>query len=326
MSETHQESPFTTRVRRMRDRTFAQEIKELQRGRLIAAAIEITELDGYSRLSVARISERSHVSRQAFYGIFSSREDCFVAAFEHTFARAREIATDAYASQQDWRSAMRAAALALLRYVDENPGAARLLIVDALAGSQEVLDRRKLAMKELAHAINSPHDDTQMPRHYRMLTAQAVAQAAVAMLHAHLLEERATPLTEMLGALMGVIVLPYLGRAAACEELETTTPPSLGAGQLGIGEGSNPLNALKLRLTYRTIRVLIAIAEAPGANNRQISRAAGIVDQGQISKLLRRLEALELVENVNSGDAKGRPNAWYLSALGATVQRATGGR
>ena len=53
-----------------------------------------------------------------------------------------------------------------------------------------------------------------------------------------------------------------------------------------------------MRLTYRTVRVLLAIAQHPGASNRQIGEDAGVHDQGQISKLLTRLHKLGLVDNI----------------------------
>ena len=45
-----------------------------------------------------------------------------------------------------------------------------------------------------------------------------------------------------------------------------------------------------MRLTYRTVRVLMATAEHPGASNRLIADTPEITDQGQISKLLGRLQ------------------------------------
>jgi DNA-binding MarR family transcriptional regulator len=78
-----------------------------------------------------------------------------------------------------------------------------------------------------------------------------------------------------------------------------------------------------MRLTYRTVRVLMVIAEHPGASNREIAEGSGIVDQGQISKLLNRLARLNLVENLGEGQEKGAANAWHLTARGAQVERAT---
>ena len=78
-----------------------------------------------------------------------------------------------------------------------------------------------------------------------------------------------------------------------------------------------------MRLTYRTIRVLGVIAEQPGASNREISEGAGIVDQGQISKLLSRLSQYGLVENFGHGQRRGMANAWELTPRGAQLESAS---
>ncbi len=90
-------------------------------------------------------------------------------------------------------------------------------------------------------------------------------------------------------------------------------------------DGSAPasedaLIGLNMRLTYRTMRVITAVAAHPGGSNRVIARAADIGDQGQISKLLMRLRKLGLLEN-RAVPVKGEPNAWFLSASGERVER-----
>jgi DNA-binding MarR family transcriptional regulator len=79
-----------------------------------------------------------------------------------------------------------------------------------------------------------------------------------------------------------------------------------------------------MRLTYRTLMVLSAIAADPGASNRQIAQAAGVHDQGQISKLLGRLEKLGLIHNSGNGQPRGEPNAWTLAPRGQEVAQALG--
>jgi hypothetical protein len=86
---------------------------------------------------------------------------------------------------------------------------------------------------------------------------------------------------------------------------------------------SNPLRDLDIRLTYRTVRALAAVAAHPRSSNRVIADSAGISDQGQISKLLTRLERLGLLHNAGTGSAaRGEPNAWTLTAAGEEVHRA----
>jgi DNA-binding MarR family transcriptional regulator len=119
-----------------------------------------------------------------------------------------------------------------------------------------------------------------------------------------------------LNPLMGMVVLPYLGAAAARAELEQQTPEPLPPRL----PGPESLASLDMRLTYRTMRVLQAIAEQPGVSNRQVGRVAGVDDPGQISKLLARLQKLGLIEKTDP-PVKGAPNAWALSAKGTEVQR-----
>jgi DNA-binding IclR family transcriptional regulator len=79
--------------------------------------------------------------------------------------------------------------------------------------------------------------------------------------------------------------------------------------------------AAGVRSTYRTARVLSAIAANPGASNRAVAAAAGILDEGQASKLLKRLAGLGLIENMAQDREPGEANAWRLTARGVEVER-----
>jgi DNA-binding MarR family transcriptional regulator len=81
----------------------------------------------------------------------------------------------------------------------------------------------------------------------------------------------------------------------------------------------DPLKDIPMRLTYRTARVLEAAAQHPGTSNRLIGEQADIYDQGQVSKLLARLQRLGLLANTGRGHAKGEANAWRLTELGERV-------
>jgi hypothetical protein len=84
----------------------------------------------------------------------------------------------------------------------------------------------------------------------------------------------------------------------------------------------DPLADLKIRLTYRTLRVLAAVAAEPGLNNKQLSERAGITDQEQISKLLARRAGRGLIRNAGEGQPRGEPNAWLLTRKGKELPRA----
>jgi AcrR family transcriptional regulator/DNA-binding MarR family transcriptional regulator len=131
----------------------------------------------------------------------------------------------------------------------------------------------------------------------------------------------APPMSTLLGPLMGMIVLPYLGNAAAARE---TSRPATRRKPL-MSPSGDPLRELDMRLTYRTVQVLLAIAalggRGRGPSNRQVADAAGVADPGQISKLLARLEHLGLIENEGGPPAPGEPHVWRLTPKGAEVER-----
>jgi hypothetical protein len=120
-----------------------------------------------------------------------------------------------------------------------------------------------------------------------------------------------------------MIVLPYLGPAAARKELSKPVPKTPVRPRPANGD---PLRDLEMRLTYRTVRVPMAVAALGGRgsypSNRQVADGSGITDQGQMSKLLTRLQGLGLIKNTGSGQAKGEPNAWTLTARGREIYAA----
>ncbi len=119
-----------------------------------------------------------------------------------------------------------------------------------------------------------------------------------------------------------MIALQYLGpRAARREQRRSAPAPRLApcSGRVSAHVERDPLDAVDMRLTYRTARVLECIAERPGASNRAVADSAGVSDPGQISKLLRRLERLGLAVNTGGGHQSGEPNAWKLTPLGCQI-------
>ncbi|HTU78792.1 MAG TPA: TetR family transcriptional regulator [Solirubrobacteraceae bacterium] len=300
------------------------QVTQIQRSRMLAAAVEAVEDVGYARMTVAQVIGRARVSRKTFYDVFSDREDCFLAAYEQALGQARAIAQEAYAGESSWREGVRAALARLLMLMDEEPGLAKLCIVEALGAGERVLDRRAAVLDELAQVIDRGRAATNAAREPPQVTAEGVVGALFAVLHTRVLEPGGAPLTDLLGSLMSMIVLPYLGARAAGRELSRPAlQPSRGGRPSRHARHRDPLEGLNMRLTYRTVRVLMVIAEHPGASNREIAEGSGIIDQGQISKLLNRLARLKLVENLGEGQEKGAANAWHLTPRGMQVERAT---
>jgi hypothetical protein len=220
----------------------------------------------------------------------------------------------------------------------------RLCIVETLGAGPRAQQRREDVVKQLVDAVDEGRQESRSAAALPSLTPEGVVGGVLSVLHARLISHagglpertrraggarqshRAGPaavrdsrdsLLELTGPLTAMIVLPYLGPAAASKESSRPLPERRVRAH---AVGRDPLRDLEMRLTYRTVRVLLSIAASPGASNREVGLAAGIEDQGQISKLLSRLEKLGLTHNGGGGQARGAPNAWTLTAQGVAVQ------
>jgi AcrR family transcriptional regulator len=312
-------------------------VEEIQRTRIMRAMAEAVIDREASSVTVADVVARAGVSRRTFYEHFVDRDACFLATFDWGITRARAVMAEAYVSQSRWQEGIRAGLSALLVLMDQEPALARLCIVRALGGGTEVLQRRAEALTVLCDFVDRGRLERVTATEPPMVTAEGVVGAVMSVIHTRLLAANASDgvglsasghagepgradarLIDLLGQLMSLIVLPYLGAAAARRELSR---PALLSASASSGVGEIPPEGISMRLTYRTTRVLLAIGERPGANNREVADRAGIVDQGQISRLLRRLEGLGLIANTSDGTTRGAPNAWLLTAKGEQVER-----
>jgi AcrR family transcriptional regulator len=299
------------------------QVDEIQRSRVLGALREVVAEQGVGAATVAHIVARAGVSRRTFYELFADREACFLAAFDEAVTLAAEHAVPTFRAAGRWHERARASLLALLALFDEQPELGALCVVHALGAGPDALERRARIVRALVVAVDEGRAEAHRGHEPAPLAAEGVVGAVLAVLHTRLSQGARKPLTELAGPLMSMIVLPYLGPAAAARELARPTPRAPDPRPRLAHE--DPLQGLEMRLTYRTVRVLIAIAAQPDASNRHVADAAGIVDQGQTSKLLRRLQHLGLIENAVLGDAhRGEPNAWRLTPRGERLRETIG--
>jgi AcrR family transcriptional regulator len=292
---------------------------DLQRMRILSSMVAVVSDQGAQSVTVARVVAHAGVSRKTFYDFFDDTGDCLREALERIVVVIAQRAREAYDTERPWAERVRGSLFAILEFFDEEPALARLCVIDSAAVGPAVLARRRDLLDRLAAAVDEGREVARgepLP-----LAAQSVVGGAFAVIHARLLKADQTALVELLGPLMGFIVLPYLGAAAARRELNRLPIASRTRSEEPDSVPS-PTVGLKMRLTYRTVTVLAVIAAQSGLSNVQVGERAGIRDQGQISKLLTRLARLELIENIGSG-GRGTAKAWRLTGRGEALERAT---
>jgi AcrR family transcriptional regulator len=307
-------------------------VAEMQRRRLLSAFVEVLADQGLENASVGRVCKRAGVSRRTFYELFDDRDECLLAAFDQAIERlARPVVAawsveSAVGPETSWLERVRSASAVLLEQLDAEPDLSRLCVVETLKAGPVVAQRRADVVAALVAAVERGRGATRRGQEPPPLAGQGVVGGALSVVHTRLLERRsrASPhLTDLTGALMAMIVHPYLGSAAARRELERPAPK---ASSRSNGALKDPFKDLSIRFTYRTARVLETIAAHCGASNRHVADSSGIADEGQTSRLLARLQRAELIENRGAGRKQGEANAWALTERGKAVQRALAGR
>jgi AcrR family transcriptional regulator len=294
-------------------------VAEIQRARILGAMVEVCAERGAGNVSVAHVVERAGVSRRTFYESYPDREACFLGAFDDAYKRATRYVLDDYDPNAKWVERVRSALTNLLGFLEVERGAGQLLIVGSLGAGHHALERRKRGIAQIIAIVDEGRHESKAGSELPPLTAEGIVGGVLSVLHARLVEDAGDSLLGLTGPLMSMIVLPYLGPAAARRELDRPTPSTMRRPMTG---GTDALRELGMRLTYRTVRVLLAVATTPGGSNRQVADASEITDQGQISKLLARLQGLGLIDNTGAPTVRGAPNSWVLTDRGWEIQGA----
>ncbi len=272
---------------------------------------------------------RAGVPERVFSQVFPTVEECYRAAFVESLDRLSHTVAEATDREASWLERVRSGLVAMLGFFDDEPGWARLLVLDTPLNAALTLECKKrlhdlmAALLERGDEVNQGRGTSRAagsPTLLATLSGELVVGGVFSVIRTSMIERAGYKLVELAPSLMAFIVASYLGQAAAQAELEGRSSGGPGASanhsKLTRPEAISDAAELPIRATHRTTLVLRAIAQAPYSNNREVAQAAGLIDEGQTSKLLARLERQGVVENVGIGAARGEPNAWLLTSSG----------
>jgi DNA-binding MarR family transcriptional regulator len=291
-------------------------VGEDRRTRFLETTAEVVAARGLAlwTLSIRELRESAGLSADEARELLAEPEAVMAEVFALAVERASRRVRAAIESEFRWLDQAKAGAATLLGFLEAEPALGRFLALGSTLGGERTRVQRAALLASLVEFVDRGRlEGVTSDRAPSSPIAEGVLGGALAIVQNGLLREPPAEPMEMFGAVLSMIVLPYLGPAAARRELERP-PPRRRALARATATGRRPV--LRKRLTYRTTLVLEAIADYPGASNREVAQRAGIVDQGQVSKLLGRLEEQGLIERFGGHGARGAANAWRLTARG----------
>jgi AcrR family transcriptional regulator/DNA-binding transcriptional ArsR family regulator len=291
-----------------------------QRGRLVAAVGAVAWEHGPGSLTVERVCDRAGMSRRTFYDLFANADDALASAVEDAHEQLwreidRQVGT---AASTDWPTAMSTVVVALLAAVERDPAIGWLCVGELATVLPRAQAARRQSMSRLATLVHDG-DDSAGCEAGESARAQAAMGATGALWE--LVRQRLAdrdpehPVRELAGPAIFLVLVPYVGRAAAMRL--ATHPPVLALS----GPGSSAVEVSVGRLTELTQQSLLFLRDRPLASNVEVAEAIGVTHASQMSRHLRRLAKERLVV----GSREGRRNAWSLTEHGAQVVAALGG-
>lgn len=190
-------------------------VAQNQRERILLATAELVAERGYQKTTIELIAKTSRVALVTFYEHFSSKEDCFLAAFDESVAGAREVFAELLNPEDAWQDQISSGLEIFLEMVVKEQARAKLCIVEAQAAGTASLGRYQEMLESVAPKLREGREFN--PRSSRLPDGLEVAIAGgiAWLVHQRLVAGEADDLKALLPEMLQVTLTPYIGEVEA---------------------------------------------------------------------------------------------------------------
>ena len=192
-------------------------VTQNQRERMLLATAELVAERGYQKTTIELIAKTARVALSTFYEQFSSKEECFLAAFDAALDSASRAFEELVDAELPWAERVAAGIEVFLEMVAANPARARLVIVESQAAGGEALMRYQGALELAAQQLRAGREHN--PRSIRLPDGLEVAIAGglAWLVHQRLLAGRDSEIVGLLPEMVQVTLTPYVGEEEAAK-------------------------------------------------------------------------------------------------------------
>ncbi|HEX5714327.1 MAG TPA: TetR/AcrR family transcriptional regulator [Solirubrobacterales bacterium] len=190
-------------------------VSQNQRERILLATAELVAERGYQKTTIELIAKTSRVALVTFYEHFSSKEDCFLAAFDESVAAAQEVFAELLDPEDAWQDQISAGIEIFLEMVVKEQARAKLCIVEAQAAGTASLARYQGMLESVAPKLREGREFN--PRSSRLPDGLEVAIAGgiAWLVHQRLVTGEVDELKALLPEMLQVTLTPYVGEVEA---------------------------------------------------------------------------------------------------------------
>jgi AcrR family transcriptional regulator len=293
-----------------------EQIERSQEARLRAAMVRSVAEHGYPKTTIRGLAALAGVSPNAFYELYGSKEDCFLATHDAIAHVAIEHVANAHeAAGEDWRERLHAAFAAFIETVLAEPQSAYLAVVETHSVGAKALEHQQRALEQhermMRHSFNlAPHG-----QHVSDTTIKAIVSGTRSIVYHHLsaghpqrLRTLAQPLAEW--------ALSY-HTAVDATALEPTAVGTRAMGRGPSRDRRSPGNGARMSPRERLMRAVVALSAEKGYSALTvpaITSAAGVSNATFYEQFRNKHEAFIACYELASRLALGETLASYQAA------------
>jgi AcrR family transcriptional regulator len=186
-----------------------------QRERLISALILTLAEVGYRKTTVSMIGPRAGVSKSDFYKHFDSKDDCFVAAYDHAVDRIRSTVVEACVPAAEWPARVQTGVTVLLTLLAGEPPLATIVLAEGLRAGRGIYDRYQAAVESFVPLLRDGAPDPPGSVPVPPATDEAVVGGIAALLSRRVVGGETEDLTKLIPDVLEFALAPHLGTEGA---------------------------------------------------------------------------------------------------------------
>lgn len=189
-------------------------LAEHQRGRVLAAAVEVFAKRGYQGTTVDHIVSAAHIGVGSFYSLFSGKEECFLATYDRVAADGRDRILAAIPADAPWPQQLAAALRALLELVEAEPFAARIALVEVQTAGSTALAHHERNLDEAANLLRAGREHSPVRDELPATLEFATVGGLTWFLQQRISLGETGNATRLLPEVLEIVAEPYLGERA----------------------------------------------------------------------------------------------------------------
>lgn len=189
-----------------------------QRDRLTAGIIAAVVEHGFHEASITAIAAAAGVSRRTFYSYYSSKEECFAAAYEAVADHLLQAMAERGEDEEDWPRRVRVELSALLEALAANPDLVRFCLVAPPAAGGEIAPLYEGLLSRLGEELTVGMPTPPQTRELGEVAERSLLGGLAGLLVAKVNAGEGERLAELLPDLHELVLSAYLGREIAVRE------------------------------------------------------------------------------------------------------------